>query len=211
MSLDFVSENTIGGSVSLLGGRGGLDIGGGVSISSGSSSSTDSGSVTMSSADADSGDNDGNAEDIADITDIDGGDDIGEDNAHNTHPSDNNTTITVHEGGPQMKNEKCVMPGKLFGDSADIVIFNIHIKLENDNYNNDDIDDTCSAWNFTIILHRFDYTFTTRLLVITLTLTLVIVCITDSISRFNTDSIRRSTQTLLITLSPLRISNLFCS
>lgn len=103
LSLASVSGSTLGGYVSLLGGRRRLDIGGGISISSGISSSTDSYSVTMSSADTDSGDNDGNADDVATIDAIDDGDEIGEDDAPNTHPSHNNKKITVHKGEPQTK------------------------------------------------------------------------------------------------------------
>ena len=82
----------------------------------------------MSSADADSGDNNGNAEDAAAIDDVDDGDDIREDDAPNTHPIHNKTTITVHGGGPQTKKEKLVMTEQFFSDSDDIVIFNIHAK-----------------------------------------------------------------------------------
>ena len=210
LCLASVSGNTIGGSVSLIGGRGGSDIGGGVATSLGSRSSTDSGSVTMLSADTDSGGNDGNADDVAASDDIDDGDDIGEDNAPNTYPSHHHTTITIHGGGPQTRKETRVTTEQFFRDSADIVIFNIPIKEENDSYNNDDVDNAYSARIFTIIQHRLTYTFTTRFLVIALTLALVIICNIDSLERFNTDSLRKSTQPLVITLTLLHISHLLC-
>ena len=112
----------------MLGGRGGSDIGRGVSISSGISSSTASGLVVISNVDFDSGDNDGNASDVAVIGDIDDGDDSGEDNAPNTDSCHNNTIITVHGRGPQTTKEKRVMTEQFFKDSADILIFNIHVK-----------------------------------------------------------------------------------
>ena len=79
LSLDSVSRITIGGYVSLLGGRGESIIEGGVRFPLGSSMSTNSRSVAISGVDAESGNNDGNADDVADIDDIDDGDDIGED------------------------------------------------------------------------------------------------------------------------------------
>ena len=103
------------------------------------------------------------------------------------------------------------MTEQLFRDNTNIVLFYIPVTKVNDSSNNDDVDDVCSDRIFTISQHRLDYAFTTRLLVITLTLTLVIDCITDSITRFNIDSLRRLTQPLVITLTHLRISNLLCS
>ena len=50
-AFNLTSGNTIGGSVSFFGGRGGLDRGRGVSIPSDIHRSVDSGSITMSSAD----------------------------------------------------------------------------------------------------------------------------------------------------------------
>ena len=103
------------------------------------------------------------------------------------------------------------MTEQLFRDNTNIALFHIPVTKVNDSSNNDDVDDACSSRIFTIIQHRLDYAFITRLLLIALIMTLVIVCITDSIARFNTNSIRRLTQTLVITLNLLRISNLLCS
>ena len=103
------------------------------------------------------------------------------------------------------------MTEKLSSDSTDIVIFYIPVRNENDSYHNDNVDDVYSARRVTILQHRLDYAFTTRLLVIALPLTLVIVCITDSIVPFNNDTLCRLTRPLVITLTLLRISNLLCS
>ena len=126
--MPFVSDRTIEGSVLLIGGRGGSDIGEGVGISSGIRSPIDSGSVAMSSADTDSGDNDGNTDDAAAIDDINDGEDIGEDDDPNTHLSHKSTTITLHGGRSHTKKEQRVMTEKFFKDSTDIVIFTIHVK-----------------------------------------------------------------------------------
>ena len=162
------------------------------------------------SADADSGDNDGN-DDVAAIDDTDDGDDIRADDDPNTHLSHHNTAITIRGAGPHRTKETRVMTKQLFRDSASIVLLGIPVKKKIDSYHNDDVKDACTARVFTIIPHRLDYAFTARYLVIALTLTIVIVFLTNSIARFNTDSRRRLTQPLVITLTLLRISNLSCS
>ena len=97
------------------------------------------------------------------------------------------------------------MTEQLSRDSAGLVLFDVPVQKEIDSYHNDDVDGACSARGFTIISYRLEYTFTTRFLVIALTLTIVIVCITNSIASFNTDSLRRLTQPLVIILTLLRI------
>ena len=97
----------------------------------------------------------------------------------------------MNGGGTQTTTAKRALTKKYYGDSTDIVIFNIPVTNTNDSFHNDNIDDVCSARFFTILQHRLDYAFTSRLIVIALTLTLHKVCIADSIVRCNTGSLRR--------------------